>query len=107
MVVVAAGAVDVLVLAKLNVEEMGEERSDSTPSSRDDEFETSLEKAGHFRFIAARLSGDRDICEHDDENCSLLFIAPAVVVVSAAAADDDEDGVDDDEEEGEGAPGVA
>lgn len=52
----AAGEDDeAVVLAKLNVEEMGEERSDSTPSSSEDELETSLENAGHLRSMAARL----------------------------------------------------
>lgn len=38
------------LLTKLNEEETGEERSDSTPSSSEDELETSLEKADDFRW---------------------------------------------------------
>ena len=45
--------IELVPLAKLNVEEIGDDRSDSTPSSSDEEFETSLENAGHFRFNAA------------------------------------------------------
>lgn len=67
---------------------MGDERSDSTPSSNEDEFDTRFANAGHLRSAGPRFCSDNDdvvvtISLSSPSACrSLLSFSFVVVIIS-------------------------
>lgn len=82
------------MLAKLNVDEIGEDKSDSTPSSRDDEVDTSLAKAAFLSkttfaswLIAFAIVIPPSFTDDVDDFSSMSMLLLGAVVVDVGVND--------------------